>query len=400
MLMKRNLLSAAQAAKRLGVKPQTLYAYVSRGLLTRTLADDGRSSLFATGELEALARRGRPRRAQLGTLVGAVDVTLGTAITELRPEGLAYRGHDALALARDHSFEAVAELLWTGELPPSNPRWLELEQPPAWLRRLTALLPDHTFGVERFTAVAALLATRQPLRIELSLPNVTALARLMIASFVHALPTVGRIRSGSLAHRLWPRLSRLPANPARVAALDCALVLLADHELASSTFASRVAASTRADPFFAVIAGFGALAGPLHGKAATRLQRLLLEAAREPSPELAAARAIESHLTGFGHPVYSDGDPRARALLAVLEPALKTKTRRVLSAVAEAGQRKAGGAPNVDFALAALAFALEMPIGATEAIFAIARSAGLIAHALEEYGERPLRFRARAFYTG
>jgi citrate synthase len=393
--MKRNMLSAAQAAKRLGIKPQTLYAYVSRGVLSRTLAEDGRSSLFAARELEALARRGRPRREQLGS----VDVSLGSAITELRTDGLSYRGYDAIQLARAQPFEAVAELLWTGTLP-GSPRWLELERPHPLVRRVAALLPGHSFGVERFAAVASVLATTQPLRVDLSLANVVPLARLLIASFVHALPSVSHVKPRSLAHLLWPRLSRLPANPARVAALDCALGLLADHELASSTFAARVAASTRADPFFAVIGGFGTLAGPLHGKAATRLQRLLLEAAREASPELAAARAMDSTLTGFGHPVYAEGDPRARALLEVLEPALKAKTRRVLDAVADAGHRKTGGAPNVDFALAALAFALEMPIGATEAIFAIARTAGLIAHAIEEYEERPLRFRARAVYTG
>jgi citrate synthase len=393
--MKRNMLGATQAAKRLGVKPQTLYAYVSRGLLTRTLAEDGRSSLFAATELEALARRGRPRREP----VGSVNVSLGSAVTELRVDGLSYRGHDAIALAREQPFEAVAELLWTGTLA-ERPRWRELEQPHPLVRRVAALLPGHCFGLERFTAVASVLSTTQPLRLDLSLPNVLGLARLMIASFVHALPAAARASPRSVAHLLWPRLSRLPANPARVAALDCALGLLADHELASSTFATRVAASTRADPFFAVVSGFGTLAGPLHGKAATRLQRLLLEAAREASPELAAARAMDSALTGFGHPVYTESDPRAGALLEVLAPALKVKARRILEAVADVGLRKTGGAPNVDFALAALAFALEMPIGATEAIFAIARTAGLVAHALEEYGERPLRFRARAVYTG
>ncbi|MET0283546.1 MAG: citrate synthase [Polyangiales bacterium] len=391
--MKRNMLDAAQAAKRLGVKPQTLYAYVSRGLLTRTLADDGRRSLFAAHELEALARRGRPRREQRG----GVEVSLGTAITEIAPSKLSYRGHDAIELARSQPFEAVAELLWTGALP-SRPRWRELEQPQPLVRRSARLLPDYCFGVERFAAVAAVLAARQPLRVDLSLANVSALARLLIASFVHALPAGARARPGGVAQSLWPRLSRLPATPARVAALDCALCLLADHELASSTLAARVAASTRADPFFVVIGGLGTLAGPLHGKAATGLQRLLLEAAREPSPALAGARALQSTLTGFAHPVYADGDPRARALLEVI--AARGKTRAVLDAVEDAGRRQTGGAPNIDFALAALAYAMEMPLGASEAIFAIARTAGLIAHALEEYGERPLRFRARAVFTG
>ncbi|HEY6881522.1 MAG TPA: citrate/2-methylcitrate synthase, partial [Polyangiales bacterium] len=255
-------------------------------------------------------------------------------------------------------------------------------------------------------AVAAALACAHPLRVDLSLESVVPLARLLLCSFVFSLPTspapTKRLKHASIAQLLWPRLSSLPSTSARVQALNTALVLLADHELATSTFAARVAASTRADPFAVVLAGLGALAGPLHGKAATTLHRLLLDAGREPNADLAAARAFSSATTisGFGHPVYTDGDPRAKELLSVLEPALKPRTRTVIEAVAKVGVRKTGTQPNIDFALAALAYAFEMRPGATEALFAIARSAGFIAHALEEYGEQPLRFRARALYTG
>jgi citrate synthase len=390
--MKHNLLSASQVAQRLGVKPQTVYAYVSRGLLSSKPDANGRSQ-FDAAQVDALARRGRPReRARLG----GVDVSIGTGITEIRPEALSYRGHDAIALSRSHSFEAVAQLLWTGQL--ATTRWTELDQPHPIVRRTAALIPDNCFGVERFAAVAAALAPTQPLRIDLSQDNVVALARSLLASFVCSLPALSS-RPGSLAQRLWPRLSPLPTSGARVRALNAALVLLADHELATSTFAARVAASTRADPVAVVLAGLGALAGPLHGKAARSLHRLLVEAANEANAA-ACALANGSTVTGFGHPVYRQGDPRAKELLSVLEPLLKARTRSVIAAVADAGRRKTGAEPNIDFALAALAYAMEMPVGASEAIFAIARTAGLIAHGLEEYGEQPLRFRARALYTG
>ena len=105
-------LTAAEAARRLGVKPATLYAYVSRGLLGRDKAADGRGSLFDPDEVEQLARRGRPRRP-----AGVADITVESAITQIAAGRLRYRGLDAAGLAASRSFEDVAELLWTGELP-------------------------------------------------------------------------------------------------------------------------------------------------------------------------------------------------------------------------------------------------------------------------------------------
>ena len=111
-------LTAAEAAQRLGVKPATLYAYVSRGVLRRDHADDGRRSLFDSDEVERLARRGRPRRP-----AGAADITVESAITEITGDRLFYRGLDVIRLATSRTFEDVAELLWTGELPPGSVRW-------------------------------------------------------------------------------------------------------------------------------------------------------------------------------------------------------------------------------------------------------------------------------------
>jgi citrate synthase len=186
-----------------------------------------------------------------------------------------------------------------------------------------------------------------------------------------------------------------------VATLDAALVLLSDHELATSTLAARVAASTRADPFAVVLAGLGAVAGKLHGRAARAVHELLIRAAAT-SPEAAVARALDEGgaILGLGHPVYRGTDPRAAYLLRRLAPALKRDERKRLDDVIRIASGGGGAQPNVDFALGALAFSMRMPVGSTEAIFGIARTAGWIAHALEEYGEAPLRFRARAVYIG
>jgi citrate synthase len=403
--MKRNVLSAKQVATRLGVKLETVYAYVSRGVLHRTLADDDRTSVFDAAEVERLARHGRPRRDAVR--VGTVDVSLATSITEIHGDRLLFRGHDAAGLARSATFEAVAELLWSGSLPEAA-EWPAPPQGARVARTAAAALPADTPPTERLAVVTAALACGHPLRRDLRQAAVIAHARAMIATFVELLPAVGAGGEGSrsprarrLAERLWPRVSPLPATADRVAALDAALVLLSDHELATSTLAARVAASTRADPFAVVLAGLGAVSGALHGRVARGVHELLLRAGSS-SPELALAHAFDEArgTYGFGHPVYRGVDPRAAYLLDVLSRLTKREDRALLDAVRKAAAKTSGAEPNVDFALGALAFALEMPVGATEAIFAIARTAGWIAHAIEEYGEAPLRFRARAVYIG
>ena len=396
----RNLLTTEQTAARLGVQSKTVYAYVSRGVLARRLADDGRSSLFDAAEVDRLARRGRPRKDSRPS--GRVDVSLATELTSLQTDRLVYRGRDVRELT-GLGFETVAEWLWSGHIRERAPKWPALE--PALERRLAQLVPRESQALERFAAVAAVMACRQPLRVDLRPDSVMRHGRALISAFVACLPPMAATRSSAnatLAARLWPRVSTLPATPARLAALDGALIVLADHELATSTLAVRVAASTRADPFAVVLAGLGALSGPLHGRAIQAAHELLVSARSSGSAERAVAQILASrgYVPGFGHSVYRGADPRVASMNALSAPLCKRSDAAVIAAVSGAACASARTFPTVDFALAALAFACEMPIGATEALFAIARSAGWIAHALEEYGEEPLRFRARALYVG
>ena len=109
-----------EAARRLGVKPATLYAYVSRGVLTSRRGSDGRTSVFDAADIEELARRGRPRRSSRNA---SLDIDIETSLTTIEHEVLRFRGHDATRLARRHTFEEVATLLWTGELLASGETW-------------------------------------------------------------------------------------------------------------------------------------------------------------------------------------------------------------------------------------------------------------------------------------
>lgn len=393
----RNLLTANQVAARLGVQLKTVYAYVSRGVLERTLADDGKTSLFDAAAVDRLAQRGRPRRES--RQLGSVDVSLATAITCIEAERLLFRGHDVRTLA-GKPFEAVAELLWSGELP-ERTDWPTTSDED--VRALSFSLPKSSPATERLAAVTAALACKQPLRVDLRPSAVMQHARSLLVNLVDCLPPLAADNNKRrLAARLWPRLSPLPATGARVDCLDTALVLLSDHELATSTFAARVAASTRADPFAVVLAGMGAVSGPLHGKAALAAHELLIAARSTGQPERVIANAISrsGFVPGFGHPVYRGIDPRAECLRARLLPLVKRADQAIVDSVCAAASATSEHHPNVDFALAYLAFAMDMPLGASEAIFVIARCAGWIAHALEEYGERALRFRARALYIG
>jgi citrate synthase len=195
---------------------------------------------------------------------------------------------------------------------------------------------------------------------------------------------------GTVAGRLARAWVRRP-SPELVAAIDRALALLADHELATSTLAVRVAASVRASPAAAIVAGLGVVSGPLHGGASRAAAELFQEAATSTA---AVHRRLEAgeRLPGFGHSVYRTGDPRFAPLLdAVRAIPVDPDRLAVVDAVIGQAGREIGHLPNVDLALGALYFVGGLPHDAP--VFAIARIAGWTAHYVEELGERPVRFR-------
>lgn len=393
-------LTAEEAARRLGVKRETLYAYVSRGLLTSTRPPGIRRSRFDAGEIRRLAER---RRA--GGRAGALELVVDSGLTMLDPAGrLYFRGWDATEACRTSSFEAVAEWLWSSG---ASAPFVADPAPLAAARLAQGALPEDAPPLERLPLIVAAAAPTDPLRFDRRPQSVAATGRRIIGCAVDALPRPdvpgGADPTARVAARLLERLCPEPAQwtVSHRAAVEAALVLLADHEMASSTLAARVAASTWADPYLVVLAGLSSLGGPLHGAAGDRLVPLVRRAV-----EQGAARAVGDHLRsgqaigGFGHSVYTRRDPRADALWPVLRagwpghPALAA-VDAVIEIVTAGGETF----PNVDLALATLVTCAEMIPGAAAAIFAVARCAGWLAHAAEEYEHR-LRFRIRAAYTG
>ncbi|MEU0357078.1 citrate synthase [Streptomyces cyaneofuscatus] len=394
-------LTTREAAELLGVKPETVYAYVSRGQLSSVRAAGGRGSTFDAGEVRALARRsGRREPSPAGG-----DLVFRTGITLIEEDRYYFRGVDATELARNHGYEEVAEWLWTGELRPG----VRFEAPPETLaaaRRAVGALPAHSGSTDRLRVAVTAAAATDPLRFDLSREAVLSGARSLIPTLVGALPVVGgapEAEEGSLARQLWPRLTARPADAPALAVLDTALVLLIDHDLAASTLAARVAASAHAHPYAVVSAGLGVLEGPLHGAASGPAHRMLQEAVDRGSavPVVADHLRTGRRVPGLGHRLYRGEDPRARTLFALLEDV--PQAAGALAAAREVVATTARHAPlhaNIDLALAVLSVGCGMAAEAGETVFAVSRTAGWIAHALEEYGERPLRIRPSGQYTG
>jgi len=176
-------------------------------------------------------------------------------------------------------------------------------------------------------------------------------------------------------------------------AFDAALVLLADHGLAVSTVAARVAASARANLYAVVSAGLGALDGQYHGTAPTLAYDFLARAKHDPLGALSDHLRTGTGVPGFGHKIYRTRDPRAQALFALLDD-------HPIMQVVDTIAAHTKSFPNSDLALAALSHAHNLRPDAGEALFALARIVGWTAHALEEYAAPALRYRAPGIYTG
>lgn len=513
-------ISTREAAARLGVKPETLYAYVSRGLLGSRRAAGGRGSTFDPAEVAALAARGRagtggPEAGPVpaaGSAGGGGDgwARIRTGITLIDPanDSYAFRGVDAVALAEAYAYEEVADWLWTGELRPGV-RFTAPPLPLAAARAAAASLPGGSGPMDRLRVAVIAAGAADPLRFDLAREAVLGCARGLVPTLVDALPPAGDTpKSGSrgkggaaaghssdtaesgrpgsghtaesgggvnssrgggapdgrrsdpaesgnpgsgetaesgsrgsggaagghssdtaessrpgsggaadghsggtaegeraapIARRLWSRLTAREPDPASLRALDTALALLIDHDLATSTLAVRVAASGRAHPYAAVSAGLGALDGPLHGQASALAHRMLREVLDRggAGPVVAAHLRAGQRVPGLGHRLYRGEDPRARLLLARLAdvPAAADALAAARDTVATAARHTPLHA-NVDLALAVLSVASGMPAEAGEAVFAVGRTAGWIAHALEEYGEQALRMRPAGLYDG
>ena len=376
-------LSAEEAAHILGIRRETLYAYVSRGLVTSEPGPGpSRARRYPRAGVEALAqsRAGSPAERAAGDAMNWGLPVLASQLTLIDGGRLFYRGHDAVGLSTTGSLESVASLLWTDGVIPAD----ELFPPMTSARpRRRADGPALTMMERHLVRVSqqnlASISSPAPTRLR-------AAADLINNLFV----AVGASGTGGLADRLaqgW--------RSTNVDALSAALVLCADHELNVSAFTARCIASADARLEHVLLGALCAFQGRRHGGMGARVQAMLDDVELH-GLERALDRVLaeQGEVPGFGHPLYPDGDPRCPAILrhvAALSPDP--------SALVERRCTELGLQPNLDFALTTMARRLALPADAGPAVFALGRTVGWIAHAFETWDDATL-IRPRARYTG
>ncbi|MFZ6766741.1 citrate/2-methylcitrate synthase [Undibacterium sp. Di26W] len=395
-----NLISAREAAQLLGISLPTLYSYVSRGLLQSHLHEGQRARRYLKEEVLRLLVRNTDSKRAGSAAESAIDwgvPILESKITQVSHGKLYYRGLPVDDLARTHTLEQTALILWdshaTTELQDIHLTGLDTLWPQ--LMDLGATLSPY----ERAISVLPLLAATvnqttdiHPHQHALLWMHLTAAALLGVKPdyqpFHHKLATA------------W----QLDASQADL--LRAALVVSADHELNVSTFTVRCVASAGVHLGMALVAGLAALSGPKHGGESLRVGSMVragLAIGPQGMPEFLqqrlhkhdASHHFSPRLPGFGHPLYPDGDPRGALLMSMLDK----KTHASLFDLADAAQDLTGQALNIDYALVAVEIACRLPKGAAQILFALGRTAGWIAHAMEQVAEGQL-IRPRARYVG
>ena len=391
--------TAAQAAAALGVTRATLYAYASRGQVrSEPVSAGSKERRYYREDIQRLktrkdARRDPSKAAAQGLRWGGP--VLESGITLIHNGALFYRGKDAVALAETSTVEEIAALLWGAD---ATTRDGLFDQRAALGARELAHL--RSAAKEPFTLMQAALpiaAARDLASYDLR-PTAVRQTGARIVKLLAA--AVARRDTSAPIHRVL-QAAWAPTRPAVADVIRTTLVLCADHELNVSAFAARCTASAGASPYDVVSAALATLKGYKHGGSAERVLALVDNAGtlRSARDEFAGRLRRGERIAGFGHPLYPAGDPRAVMLLRLAESAGNEPVWRRFRHLLKAGSDVLHDAPNVDCGLAAVTRAYRLPQQAPLLLFALGRTIGWIAHAIEEYASGEL-IRPRARYTG
>ena len=346
---------------------------------------------------------------------------------------LTYRGYEIGALARYSNFEETALLLLDGRLPTAAEleafdRRLRNNRPVRYnLREIMKYLPATGHPMEMLQSAVAALAMfysgeERPnggdMRDDtdyIHSMSVKILARMatLVAMWEHLRngydPIPPRKDLGYAENLLYMFTGEEP-DPLLARILDASLILHAEHTINASTFAALVAGSTLTNPYLVVAAAIGTLAGPLHGGANQRVLEMLQEIGRPENarPWLEEQLANKRRIWGMGHREYKVKDPRATILQNMMLELMKERGGQISplfeTAVAleeAAGERLGpkGIYPNVDYYSGILYSEMGIPGDQFTSIFAVARSAGWLAHWREQLKDNRI-FRPTQVYTG
>jgi citrate synthase len=401
---KTTYLSAQEAATELGISRATLYAYVSRGFVrSEALGGKLRQRRYRAEDIQRLKQRKALRRNPAKTAEQALNwgiPVLESGLTLISDGHLYYRGKDALDLALHSRLEAVANLLWGGKASTTSKKDLEISFPADIHANIDwgVLAPINAFQAALVQAESkdpAAFDLRAEVVAQKGLGMLKLLARIA-AGFAGGMREVTGASIAEILRSGWA-----PTRPKVDRLVNTALVLCADHELNVSAFTARCVASAGSSPYAAVIAGLAALQGTKHGGVTRRVEALFQEVNNPSQAQAVLSERLKrgEAIPGFGHPLYPDGDPRARLLLELIPALAEPRQMDLAEAIARQAQRLIGEPPTIDFALVCLARALEFPQEAAIMIFAIGRTVGWLAHAIEQYQMDAL-IRPRARYSG
>ncbi len=338
-------------------------------------------------------------------------IAFRTTIAEPDKEGgaLRYRGIDIEDLVGEVSFEKVWGLLVDGSfepgLPPAEPHALSVRtgNPRADLQSALAMLAPE-WGLQEVIDISD-----EQARDDLARCSVMALSFVAQSARGIGRPPVPQLevdKATSIPERFLIRW-RGEADPRHVKAIDAYWISAAEHGMNASTFTARVIASTGADVAAALSGAVGALSGPLHGGAPSRVLHMLDGVEREGDAERYVKDLLDrgERLMGFGHRVYRAEDPRARVLRRTAQeidaPRLEAAEELEKAALAELKARKPDRvlATNVEFWSAVVLDFAEVPPDLFTPLFSCARVGGWAAHIMEQKREAKL-IRPSAKYVG
>jgi len=392
--------SAEEAARLLRIKPQTLYTYVSRGLIRSVAQLDRKQRLYYREDIEKVRARSVVRHGQGAMAESAMrwggQPVINTSITEITPEGPLYRGRSALDLARSGcSLESVGELLWTGVLHHEPVHWDHEPLPPEFGSMMDGVaLHGPRLPIARTYALAtSMLGVAETVGNEIRRGTTIPAARQLVRALAGCFGYLGR-RPGFRTPKPGRGIAESVASVFHskpgaevVAAISQALVLCADHELSSSTFAARVAASTGAELRACVLAAIAAHSGATLGGGCDLAEDLLRGARTrgDLTQRLAAAERSGARVPGFNLPVYPKGDPRARHLLLLAQSLGQQSERaQLIGAFIEEAEQRLHMRPSIEVGLVALTAALGMPERSASALWTLGRTVGWMAHVMEQ----------------
>ena len=387
----------------LNVRPQTLYAYVSRGWICSVMQPGQKKKLYNRDDVDRVRKRSAARAGHGAVAASAMnwgEPILPTSITEITQQGPRYRGHLACDLVCDgSSFEAVAELLWTGKLPRPAPVW-PVHRPTdelLALARAMATCQPRNNVLEVFAMVVLMLGLKpgsgaQRLAGGSTLPTAREIVQAMVAccGFVGPGQCYRPMRRGETVVQALMHSLGLAATAENGETLRALLILMADHEFPPGTFSARVVASAGGSLHSCLASALCATSGLEVGRMYERVQDFLGQRRTRATLVRRACRlhALGHGVPGFHHPLYPAGDPRAAQLLDIARHRrAQAPDVRAIFAFIEDMKTAVGLYPRQELALVVLTRAMDLPAQAAAALFSLARLAGWVAHVREQHAD-------------